>query len=58
MANYEEARVKLTNSQFKLRSTKVKSAAKYETGTTLKITKKKDEELSRELFLTTVQKTK
>ena len=42
MANYDEARVKLENSQFKLRSTKVKSAAKYETGTTLKITKKKD----------------
>ena len=36
MANYEEARVKLTNSQLN----KLKSAAKNKTGTTLRITMK------------------
>ena len=35
MANYEEARVKLTNTQLK----KLKSAAKCKTGVTLRITK-------------------
>ena len=35
MANYEEARVKLTNTQLN----KLKSAAKNKTGTTLRITK-------------------
>ena len=37
MANYEEATVKLTNTQLK----KLKSAAENKTGTTLKITKTK-----------------
>ena len=36
MANYEEARVKLTNTQLN----KLKPAAKHKTGTTLRITKK------------------
>ena len=56
MTSYQEARVKLTNTQLN----KLKSAAKNMTGTTLRITKKKfqDEELSHELFLTTKQKTK
>ena len=56
MASYEEARVKLTNTQPK----KIKSAAKDKTGTTLRITKKtfQAEELPHELFLTTRQKTK
>ena len=36
MANYEEARVKLRNAQLN----KLKSAAKYKAGTTLRITKK------------------
>ena len=55
MANYEEARVKLTNAQLN----KLKSAAK-EDWTTLRITKKRcqDEELSHELLLTTRQKSK
>ena len=51
MANYEEGRVQLTNTQLN----KLKSAAKKkETGTTLRITEKnfQDEELPRELFLT------
>ena len=51
MANYEEGRVQLTNTQLN----KFKSAAKKkETGTTLRITKKnfQDEELPHELFLT------
>ena len=49
MANYQEARVKLTNTQ----SSKLKSAAKNNTGTILKLNKKKfeDEELPHELFL-------
>ena len=56
MANYEEARVKLTNSQLN----KLKSAAKNKTGTTLRITMKslQDEQLPHELFLTTRRKTK
>ena len=56
MANYEEARVKLTNTQLN----KLKSAAKNKTRTTLQITKKnfQYEELPHELFLTTSQKTK
>ena len=56
MANYEEARVKLTN----MKLNKLKSAAKDKTGTTLRIRNKKfqDEELPRELFPITRQKTK
>ena len=48
MASYEEARVKLTNTQLKL-----KSAAKNNTGTTLRISKKnfQDEKLPHGLFL-------
>ena len=50
MANYQEARVKLTNTQLN----KLKSAAKYKTGTILRLNKKsfEDEELPHELFLT------
>ena len=53
MANYQEARVKLTNTQLN----KLKSAAKSKTGTILRLIKKnfEDEELSHELFLTTRQ---
>ena len=53
MENYEEVRVKLTNTQ----SNKLKSAAKNKTGTILRLNKKnfKDEELPNELFLTTRQ---
>ena len=49
MASYEEARVKITNTQLN----KFKSAAKNKTGTTLTITKKnfQDEELPHESFL-------
>ena len=56
MANYEEVRVKLTNSLLK----KLKFAAKIKTGTTLRIAKENfhDEELPHELFTTTRQKTK
>ena len=56
MANYQEARVKLTNTQIK----KLKSAAKNQTSTKLRINNKKleDEELLHELFLTTRQTTK
>ena len=56
MASYEEARVKLTNTQFN----KLKSAAKIKTGTKLRINKEsfQDEELSHELFLTARQTTK
>ena len=56
MVNYQEARVKLTNTQL----TKLKSAAKNKTGTILRINKKnfQDEELPHELFLTTRQITK
>ena len=51
MANYQEARVKLTNTQLN----KVKSAAKDKTETTLRITKKnfQDDELPHELSLIT-----
>ena len=56
MANDQEARVKLTNTQLN----KLKPAAKNKTGTTLRLTKKnfQDEELPHELFLTTRQATK
>ena len=56
MENYQEARVKLTNTQLK----KVKSAAKNKTGTILGLNKKKfeDEELPHELFITKRQTTK
>ena len=54
MANYEEARVKLANTQLN----KLKSAAKNKTGTILRITQKnfQDEELPHELFLMLRQK--
>ena len=57
IGNYEEARVKLTNTQL----TKIKFAAENNTGTTLRITKNKyqdNEELPHELFLTTKLKKK
>ena len=56
MANYEEAKVKLTNTQLD----KLKSVAKSKTGTTLKVTKKnvQDIEFPHELFITSRQKTK
>ena len=56
MANYQEAKVKLTNNQLN----KLKSVAKSKTGTILRINEKyfQDEELSHELFLTTRQTTK
>ena len=56
MANYQEARVKLTNAQLN----KLKSVAKNQTGTILRLNKKnfEDEELSHELFLRTRQTTK
>ena len=56
MASYEEARVKLTNTQLN----KLKSLTKNKTGTTLRITKKnfQDEELPHKLLLTTRQTTK
>ena len=55
MANYQEARVKLTNTQLK----KIRSAGKSKTGTLLRVNKKnfEDEELPHELFLTTRQTT-
>ena len=55
MANYQKARVKLTNTQLN-----IKSAAKNKTGTILRLNKKKceDEELPHELFLATRQTTK
>ena len=51
MANYQEARVKLINTQL----TKLKSAEKNKTGTILRLNKKnfENEELPHELFLTT-----
>ena len=54
VTNYEETRVKLTYT----RLSKLKSAAKTETKTTLRITKKKlqDEEFPNDLFLTRRQK--
>ena len=56
MANYQEARVKLTNTQWN----KLKSAAKNKTRTIITLDKKnfEDEELPHELFLTTTQTTK
>ena len=56
MANYQEAKVKLTNTQLN----KLKSAAKNKTGTILRLNKKnfEDEELPHELFLTARQTTK
>ena len=56
MANYQEVRVKLINTQLK----KLKAAAKYKTGTILRIINKnfEDEHLPHELFLTTRQTTK
>ena len=56
MVNYQEARVKLTNTQL----SKPKSAARNDTGTTLRITRKnfQDDELLHELFLKKRQKTK
>ena len=56
MASYQEARVKLTNTQLK----KLKSAAKNKTGTKLILNKKNfaDGELAHELFLTARQTTK
>ena len=56
MANYQEARVKLINTQL----TKLKSAEKNKTGTILRLNKKnfENEELPHELFLTTRRTTK
>ena len=56
MANYEEARLKLTSTQL----SKLESAAKNNNGTTLRIIKKsfQDEELPHELFVIARQKTK
>ena len=56
MANYQEARVKLTNT----RLNKLRSAAKNKTGTILRINKKnfENEELLLKLFLTTWKTTK
>ena len=56
MVNYQEVRVKLTNTQLN----KLNFAAKIKTGTILRLNKKtfKDEELPHELFLTTRQTTK
>ena len=56
MANYQETRVKLTNTQLN----KIKSAAKNMAGTILRLNNKnfENEELSHELFLTRRQKTK
>ena len=56
MANYQQARVKLTNTQL----IKLKSAAKNKTGTILRLNKKnfEDEEFSHKLFLTTRETTK
>ena len=50
MANYQEARFKLTNT----RLNKLKSAAKNKAGIILRLNKKNlgDEELSHDLFLT------
>ena len=56
MVNYQEARIKITNTQLN----KLKSAGKNNTGTTLKITNEnfQHEELHQKLFLSTRQKTK
>ena len=52
MANYQEVRIKLTNTQLN----KLKSAAKNKTGTTLRLSKRNFED--GELFLRTRQTTK
>ena len=56
MANYQEARVKLTNTQLN----KLKSAAKNKTETILRINKKnfQEEKLPHKLFLAARQTTK
>ena len=56
MTNYQEARVKLRNTQLN----KLKSAARNKTGIILRINKKtfQDEELLHELFLAIRQTTK
>ena len=56
MGNYQEARVKITNTQLR----KLKSSAKNKTGTIIRSIKKnfEDEELSHELFLATRQSIK
>ena len=55
MANYQEARVKVTNTQLN----KLKSAAKAMIGTILRLIKKNVEgKFPHELFLTTTQTTK
>ena len=56
MANYQEARVKLTNTQLK----KLKSTVKNKTGKILRLNKKnfEDEEVPHELFLITRNATK
>ena len=56
MANHEETRVKLTNTELN----KLKSAAKNKNGTTLRKTKNNflNEELPHELFLRRRQRTK
>ena len=56
MANYQEARVKLTNTQLK----KLKSTVKNKTGKILRLNKKnfEDEEVPHELFLVTRNATK
>ena len=56
MAKDQQARVKVKNTQLN----NLKSAAKYKTGTKLRLNKKnfEDEELPYELFLITRQKTK
>ena len=56
MTNYQEVRVKLTNTQLN----KLKSVAKNKTVTVLTLNMKKfeDEELPHKLFLTTIQTAK
>ena len=56
MANYQEGRVKLTNTQLN----KLKPAAKNKTGTIIRSNRKnfEDEELPHELFLITRETTK
>ena len=56
MTNYQEVRIKLTNTQLK----KIKFATKNKAGEMLRMTKRKfqDEKLSHELFLTKRQKAK
>ena len=56
MANFQETRVKLTNTQLN----KLKSTSKNKTGTILRLNKEisEDEELPHALFVTTSQITK